>query len=297
MDPDTSDTPSSNIPIDASLERTLLCDISGTMAEFEAGGHGAASWTIHTGKHAECFGIDEMLDHTADKQTVEAMLGRAVIQEVRVKDVKNEFPCGLGLTCSCIPSREMTASGVRFALTAPSKSYNPNEQVLFQAEETSEESSRWRQMYPKYSASNLETYNVLNVTGQPYVFVDQNHPVIQLLKDNADVLNADISQQPLIDGRWLKMTRQVLSSCCNTLRHKVLANCNTQDLNGLQFQIARVNAKDWTMLQVNDELLAHVPDDILISADENMIAKNIEFMQNKRYTFSARVNIKYNLIK
>ena len=294
---DINNDTAANLPVQAELCRVVQCEISGGLKNFEAGGHGAASWSVQNGKLSECFGIKALMDHAVDEQAAKAMLSRVMVKEITVLEMNNQHPVAVGVTCSICPSNEVTSNGEQYAITCPAKSYKVQPETIFVMQTDSEESSRWRQMYPQYNASNLETMNVLNVTGQAYVFVDQNHPVIQLLRDNAEVLNADISGQPLIDNRWYKMTRQVLSSCCATLRQKVLNNSNTQDLNALSIQIHRLHAQDWTQLQVNDELLSHVPDEVLMRNDEKEIAQFIEHLQTKRNTFSCRLQIKYEVFK
>jgi len=53
-----------------------------------------------------------------------------------------------------------------------------------------------------YNSTNLSTHGVLDVSGQAFIFCDKDHPVIDLLKQNRELLNADITEQPLIDGQW-----------------------------------------------------------------------------------------------
>ena len=46
----------------------------------------------------------------------------------------------------------------------------------------------WRQKYPQYNANNLEKHGVLEVNGAQFIFCSQNHPVIELLRQNAEML-------------------------------------------------------------------------------------------------------------
>lgn len=292
---DISSENTAQIPVHAEICKTMKVDISGSLKRFALGGHGSASWFPQNGKLSECFGISELLEHAADAQTVSNMLSKCNVLEVKVLDIQNNLPVAVGMTCSVIPPREVTSSGHQYAITCGARTSNQTPCTIFKAAEATEESTKWRQLFPQYNTNNLETHNVLTVTGQPYVFVDQFHPVIQLLKDNADILNADITQQPLIDGRWYKMTRQVLSSCSQTLRQKVLHNCNASDLNSFSIQIHRLNGQDWTQLSTNDELMSHISDDVLIRNDEAEIGAYIEHLQNRRGTFSMRMEITYEL--
>jgi hypothetical protein len=101
-------------------------------------------------------------------------------------------------------------------------------------------------MYGDYNERNLEDHNVLPVTGQNYVFVHENHPVISLLKANADLLGTELKEDQRIDGEWYKVSKTVLSTCCNTLKQKVLNKISFNNLMDFQVQLKRIDAKDWT---------------------------------------------------
>lgn len=64
----------------------------------------------------------------------------------------------------------------------------------------------------------IDSHGVLNVQGENFVFVSKAHPVIDLLRLNKEILNADIDDQPLIDDQWYKVTKQVMSTCCQQLK-------------------------------------------------------------------------------
>lgn len=79
----------------------------------------------------------------------------------------------------------------------------------------------------------------------PWVFVHQDHPIIALLRHNAQLIGCRIDDQPKIDQEWYKVTRQVLNACCQTLRAKVLKHVTSNDLNLFQVQAKRLNAESW----------------------------------------------------
>ena len=76
----------------------------------------------------------------------------------------------------------------------------------------------WRNKYPNYNSSNLETLGVMDIPRCPYVFVHAKHPVIDLIRANADVMGCNIDDQEPMEGEWFKVSRQALGACCNTLR-------------------------------------------------------------------------------
>ena len=80
----------------------------------------------------------------------------------------------------------------------------------------------WQERFGAFTKENLATRMVLDVGGQPYVFVHKDHPAITLLEANAEMIGMDITENPLHENEFYKVSRQVLEACCNTLIHHVL---------------------------------------------------------------------------
>ena len=136
---------------------------------------------------------------------------------------------------------------------------------------------------------------MLEVAGAQFIFCSQNHPVIELLRQNKEMLNADIDTQPLIDGEWYKITRQVFSTCCNTLKTKVLSKVSTRDLNNFSLQITRVGRDDWTNnIQQNDEIMSLVSSNVM-AAGEQAITDEVTGILKRNYTYSTRLEIQYDM--
>ena len=136
---------------------------------------------------------------------------------------------------------------------------------------------------------------MLQVNGQSYIFVSQHHPVVALLHQNAEHLNADISQQQLIDGEWYKITRQVMSTCCATLRSQVLSKVSSHDLNNFSVQIHRISNKEWNDIKANEKLLSLIPDHIMDSEDQVKISAAVKGILKRQFSFTARMELQYEV--
>lgn len=275
------------------VTRRLQVMIRGNMEKFAANGIDAATWAPINGKSGDVFGVSDVFDSSPDAGTSTSVLQSAVIHSVRVLETKNEFPVCLGVHVSCIPPTETTKNGQKFALTCLSSCHNSTPITIFEAEASNSEGIEWRSRYPQYNANNLESEGTLGVPGQTYLFVSQNHPVIELLKQNVELLSADITKQPLIDGEWYKLTKQVMSTCCNTLKSKVLSRVSTRDLNNFNVQIHRVHTNDWGNIKVTDEIMSAVPHDVIMRQDPKELTDAIAGICKRDYTFSARIEVQY----
>jgi hypothetical protein len=126
------------------------------------------------------------------------------------------------------------------------QTHNPTPLTIFEADASAQTSQEWRRMYGEYNERNLDTHNVLPVANANYVFVHENHPVISLLKANADLLGSEINDERRIDGEWFKVSKTVLSTCCSTLKSKVLNKIAFNNLMDFNVSLKRLDAKEWT---------------------------------------------------
>ena len=244
------------------ITRRIHAVIRGSLAQFANSGSESASWTSVNGRMSEILGITDLLQGTADTASTTALLQNSLLHNVRIIEYKNDFPIALGVSISCVPNKEMTRTGSGYAFSCLPNNVNSTPLELYANEACTEDSLNWRLHYPEYNVNNLETHGVLNVSGESFVFVSKKHPVIDLLRVNKDILNADIDTHALIDDQWLKITKQVMHTCCTQLKSKVLSKVGTCDLNSLSLQISRLDGAEWIDISQNDELFSLLPQSV-----------------------------------
>lgn len=295
------------------LVRRLNVNIRGSMHQFANCGQEAACWTTQNGKINDILGVSELLDGTGDSASAAALLSNALLTKVSILETKNDFPVPLGVSMSCVPNRECTRTGAAYAFSCLPETTNTTPLVIYQNEASTNESLAWRAQYPEYNINNLDTHGVLNVQGESFVFVSKTHPVIDLLRLNKDILNADIDSQALIDDQWFKVTKQVMATCCQQLKTKVLSKVGTCDLNQLSVQLSRMDGIHWVELSENDELFSKIPAHLTTQGlrNENMTEEqwheNQEHLKQeftaaanalikKPFSFHARLQLEFELI-
>jgi len=233
------------------IRRRIYVEIAGTMSNFKAQGETAATWMPRENRHPEVFGLMDAFNDL-DHATSANVLKNAMMRKVTLLEYKNTFPVPLGVSMSCLSPEESIDNGSRFVATALPKFSSSTPQVIFETDGSSIESIEWRNKYPQYNENNLQVEGVLEMKHQPYVFVDKDHPVIEMMRLNKDLLSADIDNHDLFDGRWYKVTKQLMSTLCNTLRTKVLDKVTYRDLNSFQIQLHRLNNKSWEKIGRED---------------------------------------------
>lgn len=289
------------------IKRRLNAVIRGSLTQFANAGQEAACWSTQNGRINDIMGINELIDGTGDQASATALLQNALLHKVTLLEYKNEFPVSLGVHVSCVPNKECTRTGHAYAFSTLPENTNSTPLIVFENETSTHESMAWRQQYPDYTANNLDTHGVLDVQNQGFVFVSKSHPIIELLRANKSVLNADIDQQQLIDDQWYKVTKQVMYTCCNKLKSQVLNRVGTCDLNQLQLQIQRLDGMQWIEMSDNDELLNKIPSHLMMQTDTGAnkaeveqlktdFTKEYDSLLKKPYAFHARLELHFEII-
>jgi hypothetical protein len=295
------------------LTRRITTSIRGSFSQFAHGGEQTACWTTQNGRINDILGVTELLDGTVDQASTQAILKNVYLTNVKVLQTRNDFPLPLGVTLSCVPNRECTRTGAAYAFSTLPESTNCEPLVIFQNDASTHESMSWRAQYPEYNVNNLDAHGVLNVQGENFVFVSKAHPVIDLLRLNKEILNADIDKQPLIDDQWFKVTKQVMSTCCQQLKSKVLSRVGTVDLNQLSMQIHRLDGIHWLEMTENDELFSKIPTHLTtpVPRTESMSVEDWNTLTTQRkeefttaanaiikkpYAFHARLELTFELM-
>jgi hypothetical protein len=225
------------------VKRTLSIHITGSLSNLALAGPQAAMWKPLAGRETELF--CPSLDGEADPAEMTNSIRNGLIRSMTLMEQHSSFPCTLGVSVSCIPPSEMTDMGDKYAYTVLPNSRLSSPQTVYTCDASIQENQAWRQQYGKWNSANLENEGVLDVPGQPYVFVHQDHPAIGLLRHNQEMIGCEVDKMVKIDGRLFKITRQVLSACCHTLPTKILPKMLTQDMNMFNLQLHRIGAETW----------------------------------------------------
>ncbi len=275
------------------LTRSLFINVTGSLANLAMQGTQAGIWKPVDGKQGQVFGMGA----DADAQVVTNQLRTALIHEVKLLEHRSTFPIPMGVKMQCVPLNEKTDLGDGYTFTVLPHSTISTPHVLYSCDVGTEEGHQWRKEYPKYNAANLETEGVLEVNNCPYVFVNQDHPIIALLRHNASIIACNIDDQPKIDNEWFKITRQVLSACCQTLRAKVLSKISSNDLNLFSLQLHRLNALSWDDINDANLPLQNFVQDPTWCADRVDAERraHVERFLSTPYSYMARVQIKYEI--
>lgn len=277
------------------MERTLHVSITNSLGNLALAGPHGGIWKPVDGIQLKLFA--NLDSESVDVNNATNQLNCAVIHNVTMLEHQSSFPVPLGVEVNCVPPREVTELGQKYAYTVLPHTNSSNPQTIYQAECLSDDMYEWHKQFPQYTASNLETFGVVPVNGQPFVFIDCDHPVISLLRHNSHLIGCDIDTQKRMDDKYFKIAKQVLQGCCETLRRKVLSKVTSHDLNTLSVQIHRIDAESWEDLQDGTVAMRSFKVKAGLSAEEEQEAqrKHLRNFTSTPYTYMARIKIRYEL--
>ena len=113
-----------------------------------------------------------------------------------------------------------------------------------------------------------------------------------------------------LPARQLKVTKQVLSTCCNQIKTKVLNKVGTCDLSNVTVQISRLDGQ-WSQMTADDALYKCVAEEVLTTeaieegasareSIESTVTKNFNsachLILNKQRSFHLRFELEFDLI-
>ena len=225
------------------IKRILSLRISGSLANLTLAGPQAAMWKPLQGKEADV--LKPYIGSEIDNAEAVSRLRTGTIRKLTLMEHSSTYNVPIGISVNCVSPWESTDMGQNYAYTVLPKSNLSSPQTVYEFDPSEQDNASWKQMYSKYNATNLETEGVMDAPNQPWVFVNKDHPAIGLLLHNQEMLGCQLDKQPLVEGEWYKLSRYVMSTCCQTIRSKVLSKIVSQDLNMLTIQAHRIDADSW----------------------------------------------------
>jgi len=167
---------------------------------------------------------------------------------MKIKKVISTFPCSVALCIAGAKGNVYSNSGEQFcALISPNeKQFDMNKVVVTTNPYVN---SAYMQLYPNMTSANLRTQGIMKVPGENYCFVDQKHPILEMMSENSETLQINMEDAELIDGRWFKVSQAIADRCLDNLESQLTDYLPVTDLSNFAATVHRVHGEAWDSQQ------------------------------------------------
>lgn len=264
-------TPGRMLPIGTSTSR-LSVEIGGTMNEFNAK-QAQPVWRISDEtKHIFGGPGNGALLNSSNK-----LPKQSILQQVKLLSVQNTFPVSLGVNLTGVDGNVFSHKGDKFAeIVFPHTNWH-GEKVLSQNDVRS--TNNFKARYPDYTGVSLREKGIVVIPGKDYKYVAVDHPVVDMMRANSDMLQSNIDDQLTIDGQWKKVDDEVYELCMSQLEKQLENDIPASDLNNFMVSAEKVGGgQKWN--NTNDMIIP--------------IGSNIEEQMDKTHHLKLMLELQYN---
>lgn len=227
------------------ITRTLTIEVRGSLSKLAAGGQ-AARWGAD--KSASSIFQPKDTDKGFANRHEKCDIKSAVLHEMKITEIRSNFPCSLGVTISGVQGQHFTKEAVPYAKVILQDTVWSGCDTMVEADEMT--NSEYLRKYPGMNRENLSKVGILKVPDEDFVFVDMAHPIVEMLQVNQSVLQVDMSEAQLVDGRWYKVATQVVEDCTRLLDQQLLQHLPIIDLTQFEVCFERTGKMSWDSTSV-----------------------------------------------
>lgn len=222
------------------VSRVVTVEVSGSLTRLAAAGP-KTTWSVDKNAHA-------IFQPTAQDRGYSDIAGEcdiknAVLHTMEILEIKSTFPCALGVNVTGVNGQHVSREGVKYSLIVTGDTKWQGERKLVEVDDMT--NNEYLRKYPGMTPDKISSAGIVKVPGEPYVFVDSNHPIIEMLAVNADMLQVNMQDADLIDGRWYKVQGQVVKDCTELLDKQLLQHLPIVDLSEFSVEVERLGQVAW----------------------------------------------------
>lgn len=263
------------------VSRTITVEISGSLTKLASDGS-QARWGVD--KNANAVFQPTSTDKGYSDIAGQCDIGNAVLHSMKLTEVRSTFPCTLGIDIAGVSGQHATRDGVKYAIVVQKDTkHHVNKQLVSPDEMTN---SEYLKKYPGMTPDKIAKEGIVRVPGEEYVFVDSQHPIVEMLCVNQDVLQVNMSAAELIDGRWYKVSSDVVTDCTKLLDQQLLQHLPIVDLSDFKVNVERVGKVPWDRLD-------NIADDLQGQSNMDPL---VERMMTRMNTVSLEIELEYSFM-
>jgi len=263
------------------VTRYITVEVAGSLTSLASGGQ-SAKWSV--AQNADAIFQPSQADRGFSDVVGKCDLQSAVLHTMEVETIQSNFPCSVGVNITGVSGQSTSREGHKYAMIVTSDTRWSGSKKLVEVDDMT--NNEYLRKYPGMTPDKISSAGIVTVPGEAYVFVDANHPIIEMLSVNAQALQVNITEADMIDGRWYKVESQVVKDCAELLDKQLLQH------------LPIVNLKDFT---VTAERLGKVAWDRCEEVTEGLVGDKrldplVERMMQKVNKLTVQLKVQYRFM-
>lgn len=227
----SSDTPPITRNITATIRASLMELSQDSSAATWAPSEGALNNIF---KHRRFTSLDGSAESQGD-------LGSVVMHDLTLQHVKSTFPVSVGANIFSVDSNTYSSSGTPYATIVPANVDRKVDNVL--QKDPVSQAYGFANLYPGYTASNLETKGVHKVDMKRFVLLTADHPIVTAIHENSDRLQlGDVSWMP--EG-LIKVSSSLYETMLPMVKSQVASQIRVRDFSRANIHVAPAEHGSW----------------------------------------------------
>jgi len=168
-------------------------------------------------------------------------LKSVVLHDMAVTQVSSNFPMSLGAKITGVDNNTFSSTGEPFSMVVLPNSSSSAERML-QKDDVSL-AYEFAKKFPGYTADNLSTKGVHEVSQRRFVLVNADHPIVSAISENADRLQmGEIAMMP--EG-MIKVSSGLYESILPLVSTQVASQIKVRDFSEASVSISPAEFKSW----------------------------------------------------
>jgi len=176
--------------------------------------------------------------------STEGDLRSILLHKMSLHEVGSNWPLSIGTRITGVDNDTFTLNGSRFATVVPPDTYNSNTRVLQEDDITTARS--FAKQFPGYTSNNISSKGVTHVDGRHSVLLDNKHPIVYAIGQNAAALQANAAGIAVMEDGLVKCSTQLYETVMPSIKQQIESQVKVRNFESMSVSMHPADFDSWT---------------------------------------------------
>ena len=225
------------------LYRNIAVNIATTLDELTLNPSKNAVWSPSKEQIAAILRQPRFQNLQGDVST-EGDLRSILLHKMSLNEVASTWPLSIGMRITGVDNDTFTLNGSRFATVVPPDTYNSNTRVL--QEDDISTAHNFAKAFPGYTSNNISTKGVTHVDGRHSVLLDNKHPIVYAIGQNAVALQANAQGIAVMEDGLVKCSTQLYEKIMPSVKQQIESQVKVRNFENMSVSMHPADFDTWT---------------------------------------------------